>query len=97
MLQQQHAEHDLSRRGFAAASLALLAALGQRLLDDEQQGVIFQRLSACRIQGSQRSSTASAIKPSANCRCRRRAAITAGAPVVWTPRDPGATGIDSTR
>ena len=43
MLQQQHAEHDLSRRRFASASLALLAAFGQLLLDDEQQSVIFQR------------------------------------------------------
>src|SRR5260370_34260709 len=43
MLQQQHSEHDLSRRCFAATSLALLAAFGQLLLDDEQQGVIFQR------------------------------------------------------
>jgi len=40
MLQQQHSEHDLGRRRFAAASLALLASLDQLLLDDEQQGVI---------------------------------------------------------
>ena len=43
MLQQQLAEHDLGRRRLAATRLALLAALGQLLLDDEQQGVIFQR------------------------------------------------------
>ena len=47
--------------------------------------------------GSQRSSTASAMKPSANCRCRRRAAITADAPVLWSPRGPGVIGIDSAR
>jgi len=43
MFQQQHAEHDLGRRGLAAPRFALLAALGQFLLDEEQQGVIFQR------------------------------------------------------
>ena len=36
VLQQQHSEHDLSRRRLASTSLALLAAFGQLLLDDKQ-------------------------------------------------------------
>src|SRR5260370_33266076 len=52
MLQQQHSEHDLGRRGLAATSLALLAAFGQLLLDDEQQGVIFQRFIGVWATGS---------------------------------------------
>jgi hypothetical protein len=43
MFQQQHSEHDLGRRRLAAPRFALLAALGQFLLEDEQQSVIFQR------------------------------------------------------
>jgi len=43
MLQQQHSEHNLGRRRLAPTSLALLAAFGQLLLDDEQEGVILQR------------------------------------------------------
>jgi hypothetical protein len=44
VLQQQHTKHDFGWRCLAAARLALLAALGQLFLDDEQQGVIFQGL-----------------------------------------------------
>jgi hypothetical protein len=42
MLQQQHSEYDLCWRRLAPTRLALFAALGQLLLDDQQQGVIFQ-------------------------------------------------------
>src|SRR5450759_2275040 len=44
MLQQHHSQHHLGRCCRAAASLALLAALHQFLLDEEQQGFVFQCL-----------------------------------------------------
>jgi hypothetical protein len=40
----QKPQHDLGGEGGAAAGLALLAAFGQRLLNDEEQSLVFQGL-----------------------------------------------------
>src|SRR5207247_2638121 len=82
MLQQQHAEHDLSRRCFAATSLALLAAFGQLLLDDEQQGVILQRRIGVPHPGSPElmALAAGAFRPPRG--------VTDGAPEEGAAKDP---------
>ena len=98
MFQQQHAQHTTS------ASVALrprVLLFWQRLANScwitNSRASSSKAASACRIQGSQRSSTASAMKPSPKWRCRRRAAITTRAPVVWTLRGPDGIRTDSAR
>jgi hypothetical protein len=86
VFEQQQPQDDFGSGGWPATGLAFLAVFGELLLDEVDQLGSLSSSSAWRIQGSQRSATSAATKPSPKQRWRRRCSIMASAPQLGTFR-----------